>query len=609
MKARLVTAAGVALVIAVLGWSDGGYFPDAWGALLLLFVLAALAALALADRLELGRADLVLVGGLGAFAAWQLLSIAWSVGAGRQVLETERTLVYLAAAGALILVVPRARASALVGGLAAGTSVVALGGLAEHLFPGGLRGYRLEEPIGYANAAGAMAALAMALTAGLGLGRSTLVRAVVGAAWVPLATTLYLSFSRGSFVALGVGLAALVALASRRLRSLAVVVVLALPAALAIVLASSFDALTGPAQLADMQQQGRTLALLLLPVAVVGGGASAGLARFERGRQLAWRPGRPIIAALVVLAVLIVLVPTARMGGPIAVAERAVDSFTGSPPEGSEDLNRRLLSVSGNVRGDYWRVALRMASRAPLHGVGAGSFGRWWLQERPLLQTVRDAHSLYLEVLGELGIVGLAFLLVALAAPFTLAGRSRTSPAGVAAFAGYVVWCVHAGLDWDWELPVITLTGLGCGVALLAAGRRPWTALAVRARIALALGLLPLLAAAVAIHIGNGAQVAADGALAADRLGEARREAERAHRWMPWSSEPWRVRGEVGLAAGEVADARRSLRHAARLDPDDWTVWYELAIAEDGDAATRALERALELNPRSPELADFLTDS
>lgn len=595
---------------AVLGWSNGGYFPDAWGALLLVFVLASIGALVLADRLEVGRADLLLVGALSAFAGWQLLSIAWSAGAGRQVLETERTLVYVAWAGALILVVSRARASALVGGLAIGASVVALGGLAEHLFAGGLRGYRLEDPIGYANAAGAMAALALALAASLALGRSTAVRAVAGAAWVPLATALYLSFSRGSFVALGVGLLALLAFASERLRALAVIVVLALPAALAIVLASSFDALTGAAQLADMQHDGRMLGMLLLPIALLGGLASAALARFERSRRLAWRPGRRVVAALVLLAVLAVLVPTVRMGGPVAVVERAVDSFTSTPSGDSDDLNRRLLSASGNVRGDYWRVAWRMTTRSPLVGEGAGSFGRWWLEERPLLHTVRDAHSLYLEVLGELGLFGLALLLVALAAPFALAGRARTSPTGVGALAGYAVWCVHAALDWDWELPVITLTGLGCGVAVLALARRPLTTLSsTRARVAVALGILPLVAAAVVIHLGNGAQVAADSALAADRLDEARREAERAHRWMPWSSEPSRVRGEVALADGEVSEARRSLRHAARLDPDDWTVWYELAIAEEGDAAARALERALELNPLSPELSDFLTDS
>jgi hypothetical protein len=597
-------------VSAVLGWSNGGYFPDAWGALLLVFVLASIGALVLADRLEVGRADLLLVGALSAFAGWQLLSIAWSAGAGRQVLETERTLVYVAWAGALILVVSRARASALVGGLAIGASVVALGGLAEHLFAGGLRGYRLEDPIGYANAAGAMAALALALAASLALGRSTAVRAVAGAAWVPLATALYLSFSRGSFVALGVGLLALLAFASERLRALAVIVVLALPAALAIVLASSFDALTGAAQLADMQHDGRMLGMLLLPIALLGGLASAALARFERSRRLAWRPGRRVVAALVLLAVLAVLVPTVRMGGPVAVVERAVDSFTSTPSGDSDDLNRRLLSASGNVRGDYWRVAWRMTTRSPLVGEGAGSFGRWWLEERPLLHTVRDAHSLYLEVLGELGLFGLALLLVALAAPFALAGRARTSPTGVGALAGYAVWCVHAALDWDWELPVITLTGLGCGVAVLALARRPLTTLSsTRARVAVALGILPLVAAAVVIHLGNGAQVAADSALAADRLDEARREAERAHRWMPWSSEPSRVRGEVALADGEVSEARRSLRHAARLDPDDWTVWYELAIAEEGDAAARALERALELNPLSPELSDFLTDS
>jgi len=40
-----------------------------------------------------------------------------------------------------------------------------------------------------------------------------------------------------------------------------------------------------------------------------------------------------------------------------------------------------------------------------------------------------------------------------------------------AAAAGYSAYLVHAGLDWDWEYPVVTLAGLACGAALLIAAR------------------------------------------------------------------------------------------------------------------------------------------
>jgi peptidoglycan/LPS O-acetylase OafA/YrhL len=40
-----------------------------------------------------------------------------------------------------------------------------------------------------------------------------------------------------------------------------------------------------------------------------------------------------------------------------------------------------------------------------------------------------------------------------------------------AAAAGYVAFVLHAGIDWDWEMPATTLAGLFCGAALLAATR------------------------------------------------------------------------------------------------------------------------------------------
>ena len=76
-------------------------------------------------------------------------------------------------------------------------------------------------------------------------------------------------------------------------------------------------------------------------------------------------------------------------------------------------------------------------------------------------ESVRDAHSLYLETAAELGLVGLAALLALLGGVAAAARRAR-APAATAALAA---WAVHAGVDWDWELPALTL------VAVLLAGR------------------------------------------------------------------------------------------------------------------------------------------
>ena len=74
-----------------------------------------------------------------------------------------------------------------------------------------------------------------------------------------------------------------------------------------------------------------------------------------------------------------------------------------------------------------------------------------------------DAHSLYLETLAELGLVGLGLLVLVLAPP--LAGAFRGASA--AAAGGYVAFLVHAGVDWDWEMPAVTIAGLFCGAALM----------------------------------------------------------------------------------------------------------------------------------------------
>ena len=91
----------------------------------------------------------------------------------------------------------------------------------------------------------------------------------------------------------------------------------------------------------------------------------------------------------------------------------------------------------------------------------------YWLRYRPFDAGAQDAHSLYIQTAAELGIVGLALLAVFLA---SLAGAARSAwladPVRVAGpIAGFIVWIFHAAVDWDWQMPALTLPAL-----LLAAG-------------------------------------------------------------------------------------------------------------------------------------------
>ena len=145
----------------------------------------------------------------------------------------------------------------------------------------------------------------------------------------------------------------------------------------------------------------------------------------------------------------------------------------------------------GTNRPHYWRVAWREYQHNRVLGSGAGTFERYWLHYETIGSFARDAHSLYLETLAELGPVGLGLLLAALLTPL-LALRGRRDPLLATAAGAYVAFLVHAGVDWDWELPAVTLAGLLCGAGMLVA-RRPAGAVELRSKTRLAL-LVPALA-------------------------------------------------------------------------------------------------------------------
>ena len=122
------------------------------------------------------------------------------------------------------------------------------------------------------------------------------------------------------------------------------------------------------------------------------------------------------------------------------MATDARDAFRESPAPGTGDLNRRLLSASGNGRSDYGRVAGTMIRDHPLLGTGAGSFEAYWFRERGPGHA-RDAHNLYLETLAELGPLGLLLLLATLAFPLLAVPRARRfahAPAAAALACGSV---------------------------------------------------------------------------------------------------------------------------------------------------------------------------
>ena len=153
-------------------------------------------------------------------------------------------------------------------------------------------------------------------------------------------------------------------------------------------------------------------------------------------------------------------------------------------------------------RVDYWRVAWREYEANPVLGSGAGTFHRYW-EQAAMPVSVRDAHSLYLETLAELGPVGLGLVVVALGLPLVaFALAPRDAAAGIAASA-YAAFLVHAGLDWDWEMPAVTLAGFACAAAVLVTPRRVFGMIGVETtgRIVCAAAVVALAVAAIALQV------------------------------------------------------------------------------------------------------------
>ena len=214
---------------------------------------------------------------------------------------------------------------------------------------------------------------------------------------------------------------------------------------------------------------------------------------------------------------------------------------------------------------------------------------------------MRDAHGLYIETLAELGPVGLAVLLLVFITPLTTLRFARRHPLVPPVAGAYVAYLVHTGVDWDWELPAVTLAGLLCGASILLFARRwrPAPPLAAPIRFAAVAAAAAAAAFAALALLGNSALSRSRTALAQGEPAQAATDARRARTLMPWSPEPWETLGRAQLAAGLLPDARRSFRKAISIDGGDWHLWYELAGATAGQAQQQALRNAVALFPRS----------
>ena len=122
-------------------------------------------------------------------------------------------------------------------------------------------------------------------------------------------------------------------------------------------------------------------------------------------------------------------------------------------------LSSRVNLASAGRTGAL-RAAVDMVSLA---GTGTGRAEFFWLTADGNGQLARYVHNEYVQILVELGVVGLVLLLGVFAACVATirAGRRHPHPPGIraGAIAALVALAVHSGFDFLWHIAVLPLAG------------------------------------------------------------------------------------------------------------------------------------------------------
>jgi tetratricopeptide (TPR) repeat protein len=591
-----------------------------------------------------GPAALAL-GGLLGLGVWSLTSTAWAESVENAVVSGNRWLAY----GALLLLMlvllrSERRCVVLLGAAGLGVVAVAISVLARLLGgdPGSLfLGGRLNSPLGYINGEGCLFVIGFWLCFAAAEARRALLAGPAAGMATLMACLALLSQSRGTALA-GLGsLILVVALApgrTRRVYGLLVVggaVALAAPDLLRI-----YEHAAGGSVSVEAGHVAGRAALL----AAVAASVAWGLLTLGWDLVVSRRPWNPRASAtgswLLAIPIVIALVVAA---GSAQRIDRSVrnqwHAFThlaepGSSSVASSSSQSRLLSGAGN-RYDYWRIAWRVWRENPVLGVGAGNYPRSYYQQRATTEDIDQPHSVELQALSELGVVG-ALLLACFLGGIAW-GIARMRPAAahsplsralmVAGVGAVVAWLAQTSVDWMHLLPGLTAIAIAAA-AVLVRSRSPQSAAAVSgysqfgkaftSRPALALGASAVLMTLVVA----GASLSRQG-LAEIYRSRAQHELDAhpaaaitdANRSLDIDShamETYYVKAAALARFDQAASAQAVLRQALEHEPNNfvtWTLLGDISLREHRiGAAKRDYTRAHRLNPRDTTLAELSRD-
>lgn len=620
------------VLVVYLGLKGGGFDPLVYDqvGIAVWWVLLATVAVGAIPRRRPATLAWVALGLLAAFVAWTAFSLIWTESAEKTSEELARVAGYL---GVFVLAVFARRpkgARRMVGAVAAGIAVVAVVALLSRLHPAWfpnadqtgqfleIARERLGYPLNYWNALAALIAIGLPLLLQVATGaRHVALRALAAGAMPALMLAALFTLSRGGIAAACLSLAVFLALTSDRLPKLLTLLVTGAGGAVLVAGAIQRDELRHGLTNATAHQQGNELLIwtiiVCLVVAAIQAAISVALERDMRPRWTQVSRRHSLVAVGVAAAA--VLVGLVAINAPSRVSN-AWDEF--KLPEVPGSGTERLSKASGESRYQFWSAAVREAESKPLTGTGSGTFVFWWTRDGDTRDVVDNAHSLYMETLGELGIVGF-LLLVAFFGTVLFGGAVAALRAGdlrapplAAAVAGCVAFCFTAAFDWMWQVPVLPVAMLLLAAVLVthavgsSSGRnvRGPFPFAVPVRVAIAVVALAAVVA-IAIPLASTALVrqSQDAAQAGDLTG-ALEDAKSAENVQPDAAAPRLQQALVLETEGDLAAAAAAARAATERESTNWQLWMVLSRIEaqrgNAEAAIRFYDKARSLNPISP---------
>ncbi|MFL5958791.1 MAG: O-antigen ligase family protein [Gaiellaceae bacterium] len=624
LSRNAILGLAVAGCVFSLSYANGGFdtTTKAYAGISAWWLLGTGAAIGIAGaRARVDRLALAALGLFAAFAIWTLLSMSWAPDGGRSFEQFDQVSFYVAVLALAIVLARLVPASTIVGGVALAISGIGLVSLVSRFFPSSFGvqpsiivtaiNSRLSFPLGYWNGLGIETALAYPLLLSIMASRRSRLASGLAALPLPiLGAVMYLTSSRGAFVAAALAVAVYLLLAPNRWPALAAAALAGCGGVVAVAtLVHKNQLLAGAMTDPVAVHQGHQAALVIGIACLVSALAWLGLAEARRRVSTPPRPAGWAVSGLIVLGTVLAI----ALSHPIAKFDAFRSNSFAAGGSDTSYVTSHLLSSTGSGRWQFWGAASREFQARPLNGGGAGSWEFWWLQHNTLAGFFTQyAHSLYLESLAELGIVGLLLIggavIVAAVGAVRSALALRSGEVAAAAAAG-IAFFAAAAYDWVWQLAGIVAVGVGLlGVAL---GARPsprageWGRFGVirpiLALVAVAAIVPQVVALASGIHLRNG-----QAAFLAGDPARAKREALAAKAVEPWNADAYLLLARIDSYLGQYDTAAAAIRAGIRRSPRDYRFWEKAATIDayrgDVDGVRRDFARIRLLNPNAPIL-------